>query len=580
MMKQWGSRRSWAVWFSCVALVSVLLAGCSGSGGTSAQEEAGSKAGIGQEQGQNPGKAETAQEPGQGGDTSSSESAQAEVDEQPSDVYYEIFVRSFYDSDGDGVGDLRGVIEKLDYLNDGNPDTTDDLGVTGIWLMPINPSPSYHGYDVTDYRAIHPDYGTLEDFKALLAEAEKRGIKVIMDLVVNHTSTEHPWFKEAAADSKSPTRDWYVWAEDQGKKPTGSSAAGSGTPWHELNGAHYMGTFWGGMPDLNFDNPKVREEMKDIGAYWLEMGVDGFRIDAAKHIYEDLMSDKGEATTAKNTAWWQEFRSRMNEVNPDAYIVGEIWDNSAAVIAPYLDKAFDSGFNFGLGESMIGAVTNEKDNNLAFTLERTYGLFSKVSGGSFSDAAFLTNHDMNRVMTQLNGNLDHAKMAAGILLTMPGNPFIYYGEEIGMRGAKPDEQIREPMIWSNTGSDKGQTTWEPLKHNRGDQVEGVLQQTGDPDSLLSRYRTLIAWRHEMLALNRGTIESFASGNESVMAYVRRTNDSKALVVHNLSGKEQRVELAGTSGGDPFKALAKTTDDRAALNGSSLTLPPYTTAVLE
>ncbi|MGE7057116.1 alpha-amylase family glycosyl hydrolase, partial [Paenibacillus glucanolyticus] len=515
--KKRSTRKAVPLWLASFALAGGLLAGCSG-GATPPQEEAMPKA------------TQETKQP----DIPAPAPQENKVDEQPSDVYYEIFVRSFYDSDGDGIGDLKGVIEKLDYLNDGNPDTSDDLGVTGIWLMPINPSPSYHGYDVTDYRSIHPDYGTLEDFKTLLAEADKRGIKIIMDLVVNHTSTEHPWFKESAADQASTIRDWYIWAEDQGKAPSGSSAAGSGSPWHEMNGAHYMGTFWGGMPDLNFDNPKVREEMKDIGKFWLELGVDGFRIDAAKHIYEDLMSDKGEATTAKNTAWWQEFRTSMNEVDPDAYIVGEIWDNSAAVIAPYLDNAFDSGFNFGLGESIVGAALNEKDNNLAFTLERMYGLFSQVSGGKFTDATFLTNHDMNRVMSQLNNDENHAKMAAGILLTMPGNPFIYYGEEIGMKGAKPDEQIREPMIWSNTGSDKGQTTWEPLKHNRGDAVQGVEQQMGDANSLLSRYRTLISWRNEMPALQNGTIESYASGNAQVMAYVRRTNDNQALVVHNLS----------------------------------------------
>lgn len=555
--------RSLSICFAALALTGSLLAGCGGTASPS--------------QGTKPAAAPETKQPER---NTSATMETTEVDEQPSDVYYEIFVRSFYDSDGDGIGDLQGVIEKLDYLNDGDPNTTDDLGVTGIWLMPINPSPSYHGYDVTDYRSIHPDYGTLDDFKRLLAEADKRGIKIIMDLVVNHTSTEHDWFKQAASDKAAATRDWYIWAEDQGKTPSGVSAAGSGSPWHELNGAHYMGTFWGGMPDLNFDNPKVREEMKDIGKFWLELGVDGFRIDAAKHIYEDMMSDKGEETTAKNTAWWQEFRASMNEVNPDAYIVGEIWDNSAAVVAPYLNNAFDSGFNFSLGESIIGAVMNEKDNNLAFTLERTYGLYSQVSGGKFTDAVFLTNHDMNRVMSQLKDDGNHAKMAAGILLTMPGNPFIYYGEEIGMKGAKPDEQIREPMIWSNTGSDMGQTTWEPLKHNRGDQVLGVEQQTDDEDSLLSRYRMLIRWRNEMPALNRGAIESYSSGNQQVMAYIRRTNDSSALVVHNLSDTEQTMDLAAKNGSAEFQTLSKTSDKNAALSGSSLKLPPYTTVILE
>nr|WP_268794539.1 alpha-amylase family glycosyl hydrolase [Paenibacillus sp. DMB20] len=275
-LKQWGALAASTI------VLGGLLAAC-GDGGQRNTAESQTPATKTQEQRNKPPSSKT----------------NVEIDEQPSDVYYEIFVRSFYDSDGDGIGDLKGVIEKLDYLNDGNSETEDDLGVTGIWLMPVNPSPSYHGYDVTDYRSIHPDYGTIEDFRTLTAEAHKRGIKVIMDLVVNHTSSEHPWFKEAADDKNSEKRDWYVWAEDQGKEAAGSSAAGSGNPWHEMNGTHYMGTFWSGMPDLNFDNPKVREEMKDTGKFWLEQGADGFRLDAAKHIYEDLATDKSEATTAK-----------------------------------------------------------------------------------------------------------------------------------------------------------------------------------------------------------------------------------------------------------------------------------------
>nr|WP_268794540.1 alpha-amylase family glycosyl hydrolase [Paenibacillus sp. DMB20] len=270
----------------------------------------------------------------------------------------------------------------------------------------------------------------------------------------------------------------------------------------------------------------------------------------------------------------------MNEVKPEAYIVGEVWENSASSIAPYLNNAFDSGFNFGLGESIIGAVQNGKDNNLAFTLERTYGLFGSVSGGAFTDAVFLTNHDQNRVMTQLGTNMDQAKMAAGILLTLPGNPFIYYGEEIGMQGGKPDEQIREPMIWSNAENMPGQTTWEPLKYNKGERTRGAEQQLGDPDSLLSRYRKLIRWRHEMPALREGTIQQYTSGNGQVMAYVRLTKDKQALVVHNLSGGEATVDLAAKSGRQSFTVLSKTTSDKTVLKGSILALPAYTTAVLE
>ncbi|NMO96344.1 DUF3459 domain-containing protein [Paenibacillus lemnae] len=550
----------------------MLLAGCTSGTNTPGEgdnpEGAGEALPAAEEQQVKPADKETPQ------------AASVEVDEQPSNVFYEIFVRSFYDSNGDGIGDLNGIIEKLDYLNDGDPNTTEDLGITGIWLMPINPSPSYHGYDVTDYRSIHPDYGTMDDFKRLMEEADKRGIQVIMDLVVNHSSVQHPWFEESASDTQSDKRDWYVWAEDQGKAPSGSSAAGSGSPWHLKNGAHYMGAFWDGMPDLNFDNEEVQQEMKDIGKFWLEQGADGFRLDAAKHIFEDLASDKSEETLAKNVAWWQEFRTSMNEVNPDAYIVGEVWENAASSISPYLDKAFDSGFNFGLAEKIISAVQNERDNNLAFTLERTYGLFSKVSGGEFTDAVFLTNHDQNRVFTQLNRNVDQAKMAAGILLTMPGNPFIYYGEEIGMQGSKPDEQIREPMIWSNTGSDKGQTTWEPLKYNEGDRTQGVEQQLNDDQSLLARYRTLIQWRNEMPALRDGAIGQYTSGHEQVMAYTRMTSEKQALVVHNLSDTEVVITLTEDSGGHVFTSMAHATADGAVLNGAELALPPYTTAILE
>lgn len=502
------------------------------------------------------------------------------VDTQPSTVFYEIFVRSFADSNGDGIGDFKGLTSKLDYLNDGNPDTDTDLGIGGIWLMPINPSPSYHGYDVTNYRDIHPDYGTMDDFRTFLNEAHKRGIKVIMDLVVNHTSKEHPWFTEAAADPNSPYRDWYVWAEDQGRKVSGTSAAGSGNPWHNLNGSHYLGIFWEGMPDLNLDNPEVRNEMIKTGQFWLEQGVDGFRLDAAKHIYEDLLTDKSQETTNKNVAWWQEFRSGLNEVKPDAYLVGEIWDPSAALISSYLDRALDSGFNFSLAETILSSVKNEKDANIPYTLERTHKLYSEKSGGSFVDATFLTNHDQNRVMTQLEGDVPHAKMAASLLLTLPGNPFIYYGEEIGMFGAKPDELIREPMRWTPDDSE-GQTTWEPAVNNAGIQGLSVSEQTGDPASLLSHYRQLIRMRNEIPALKDGAIQEYATDQPGITAFVRLTEEQAVLVAHNLTGHELTVSLdPNQADGKSFTKLLAQTSEGAILSRNTLTLPAYSTAILE
>nr|WP_245742682.1 alpha-amylase family glycosyl hydrolase [Fontibacillus panacisegetis] len=503
------------------------------------------------------------------------------LDTQPSSgVFYEIFVRSFYDSDGDGIGDFKGLTQKLDYLNDGNPNTTEDLGIGGIWLMPINPSPSYHGYDVTDYRSINPEYGTMDDFKKFLDEAHKRGIKVVMDLVVNHSSSEHPWFIEASENKDSKYRDYYTWAEDQNITVGGSSAAGSGNPWHVLNGSHYLGTFSPVMPDMNFDNPKVRDEFKDIGRYWLDLGLDGFRLDAAKHIYENLFTDKSQETTDKNVAWWQEFRKALHETHPDAYLVGEIWDNSATTIASYVNEAMDSGFNFGLSSIMIQSAKSETDSKPGFTLERTYTLYSKTSNGNFVDAPFLTNHDLVRIMTQLDGDTNHAKMAASLLLTLPGNPFIYYGDEIGMLGAKPDESIREPMQWYKGGSGEGQTTWELTTYNTGQPGSSVEEQTIDPDSLLSHYRMIISFRNTVPALKDGDIRNYSSGVKGVTTFVRLTEVQKVLVVHNLTGSEQIVELTDEPEKYSFKDILKTTNKEAKLEGSKLTIPAYSTTILE
>lgn len=556
-------------WFGSAILIMALLTGCTsgGNGNQANNSEASSET--------------PANETNIGTNNAEAPSSNGSelIGTRPSTVYYEVFVRSFYDSNGDGIGDFKGLTEKLDYLNDGNPDTDTDLGVEGIWLMPINPSPSYHGYDVTDYRDIHPDYGTMDDFKQFLDEAHKRGIKVIMDLVVNHSSKEHPWFLDAAANKDSEYRDWYIWAEDQNRKTGGSSAAGSGSPWHSARGDHYMGIFWDGMPDLNFDNPDVRQEMNDIGKFWLELGLDGFRLDAAKHIYEDLITDKSQETTDKNVQWWQEFRSSMLEVSPEAYLVGEIWDPSPALIANYLDSALDSGFNFGLAENMLSAAKQEKDNNIAFTLERTYKLFEEKSKGQFIDATFLTNHDKNRVMTQLEGNKERAKMAAGLMLTLPGNPFIYYGEEIGMTGAKPDESIREPMQWYAGGAGTGQTTWEPVHFNTGTPGTSVEEQSKDPDSLLSHYRKLIALRQVSSALIDGAIIEYDSGNDGVIAFIRQNEQESILVVHNLTANEQSIALANDEE-HTFGQVAGSTTEGAELNGDQLKIPGYTTVILK
>ncbi len=207
-------------------------------------------------------------------------------------------MRSWADTNGDGIGDLNGVTARLDYLQ--------SLGISGIWLMPINPSPSYHGYDITDYYGINPQYGTLDDFRHLLAEAHKRHIKVIIDLVINHSSDQHPWFK-AARDVSSPYHDWYSWAGPH--TDLDAISAVGGKAWRTAGNAHYLGDFTGAMPDLNYDTPGVRQEMLKLGRYWLRQGVDGFRLDAAQHIYYDFKAQDGDPVVLKkNLAWWSQFR--------------------------------------------------------------------------------------------------------------------------------------------------------------------------------------------------------------------------------------------------------------------------------
>ena len=489
----------------------------------------------------------------------------------PSGVFYEVFVRSFADSDGDGIGDLNGLTDRLDYVQ--------SLGADGIWLMPIQPSPSYHGYDVTDDYGINPDYGTMEDFSRLLAEAHKRGIRVIMDLVVNHTSSEHPWFKEAAADADSPRRDWYVWSSARGGRTTADGATGA-PPWHALNGDDYLGIFREGMPDLNFDHPEVRRAMKEIGQYWLRQGADGFRLDAAKHVYGDFNSTiNSPAVKRKNQTWWQEFRRALDEANPQAYLVGEVWDGPA-VIGPYLNKAFDSAFNFDLAAQLLGAADAERAADIGFTLSRIHEFYAKSAEGPFTDALFLSNHDQNRVMSVLGGNLDHAKTAAAMLMTLPGNAFVYYGEELGMRGMKPDERLREPFPWTREAGAPGETTWEASEY-RGDGSVSVEAEEEADDSLLSRYRLLISWRKQDAALREGTIGSYESGNPAVMAYTRAAGEARRLVLHNLSGAAQTVALqANEATAASYAAIARSTDASAALRHGTVELPPYATVILQ
>jgi glycosidase len=439
-------------------------------------------------------------------------------------VFYEVFVRSFYDGDGDGVGDLQGLIAKLDYLNDGDPATRGDLGITGLWLMPVAESPSYHGYDVVDYQRIEQDYGTNDDFRQLIAAAHRRGVVVIVDFVTNHTSNQHPWFLDAQTPG-SAHEDWYIWRDDN----PGYAGPWGQLVWHEAGGRYYYGLFWSGMPDLNYGNPAVTAAMYDVARFWLEeMGVDGFRLDAVRHLIEDGQTQEN---TPATHAWLEGFHDHVRAVNPDALLVGEIWSPSVAVV-PYVGDEVDIAFEFDLASAIVHSVRGGDKSLLVYTQERVLELYPL---GQY--AAFLTNHDQNRVMSELGGNVEAAKLAATLLLTNPGVPFLYYGEEIGMTGAKPDERIRTPMQWEGASPGVGFTTGTPWQPPQPDYADwNVAAQHDDPASLLSRYRALIALRQSHPALRVGDFLMVESDVNAVYAYLRAAPDEVLLVLVNLSAE--------------------------------------------
>jgi len=473
-------------------------------------------------------------------------------------VFYEIFVRSFNDSNGDGIGDFNGITEKLDYLNDGDPNTATDLGVTGIWLMPIFPSPSYHGYDVTDYYGVNPQYGTMDDFKHLLAEANKRGIRVIIDLVINHTSDQHPWFKDAKRNKKSEYRDWYIWSEtDLGYKGPWNQRV-----WHSSTTGFYYGIFTSNMPDLNFENRQVTKEIEKIMDFWLtDVGVDGFRMDAIKHLVEE---GKVQENTQATHEWLQKnFYPTYKGINPEALAVGELFGNDMNSISKYVDnQQFDMAFNFQLASAFISSANSRSASYTSRTLE----LSSKVLDNS-QYAPFLTNHDQDRVMSELRGDVDKAKVAASLLLTSPGTPFLYYGEEIGMQGRKPDENIRLPMQWSDA-ENAGFTTGKPWRAPNSDYTAiNVAAQNEDVNSLLNHYRALVNLRNAHPALRVGNYAAIKTDNDRLFASLRVSADEAVIVLIN-TGEEPikgfSLELANSTlpAGDYFLT---------SLFGSPLTL---------
>jgi glycosidase len=388
--------------------------------------------------------------------------------------------------------------------------------------MPVAASPSYHGYDVSDYYRVEPAYGTNDDFKHLVAEAHRRGIAILVDMVLNHSSSEHPHFQAALRDTTSPFRAWYRFASAPlGKGPWGSDA------WRKspVRNEYYYGPFSTDMPDLDYHSPAVREEAKKIAAFWLrDMGADGFRLDAIPYLVEDgscLMGCPG------THAFLHEYAAYISSIAPAAYTVGEAWGNIDAVL-PYYPDQLTSYFGFELADSLVAAA---RRGSIGGMLSGYLRLQDTLPGYRWSP--FLSNHDGTRVMTLLGGDMARAKIAATLLLTLPGLPFVYYGEEIGMSGDKPDPRLRTPMQWS-AGHAAGFTTgtpWETLQPDT--QAINVATEAADPNSLLNLYRRLIGLRKLNDALATGRLVPLTAGSNEVIAYFRRAGDKAVLVVANL-----------------------------------------------
>lgn len=388
--------------------------------------------------------------------------------------------------------------------------------------MPISESPSYHGYDVTDYRSLERDYGTLADFHALIDSAHARGIKVVIDFVMNHSSSQHPWFVSSASSTTSPYRDWYTWSFfDPGYRgPWGQQV------WYSRNGAYNFALFWREMPDLNYANAAVKNEMFDVAKFWLEtMKVDGFRLDAIKHLFEaGTVMENAPATFE----FLKTFRQFYKTIQPEAMVVGEVWSGTNE-IAPYADGTkVDFCFEFPLAGAIITAVNAGQPNavrNQMQTILQSYP--------SLQYAPFLTNHDQDRVFGVFGQNIAKMKLAAAVYLTLPGVPFMYYGEEVGMLGNGADENKRRPMQWTrdaNAGFTTGRP-WYALNANYA--AFNVKDLQADNNSLWQWYRALISARNAHEALRRGEYASVIADRSELLAFARRTNNEVIVILHNF-----------------------------------------------
>ena len=489
-------------------------------------------------------------------------------------IIYQVHVRTFHDGNGDGIGDFQGLQGKLDYLQ--------DLGINTIWLMPFFPSPLRDdGYDIADYHTVHPSYGTLDDFEKFLASAHERGIRVIIEMVSNHTSDQHPWFQESRSSQNNPRRDWYVWSDTdtlyKGARIIFLDTEKSNWAWDPISKSFYWHRFFSHQPDLNYDNPAVREQMWEVMRFWLERGVDGFRLDAIPYLVER------EGTNCENLpethAVLKEFRRKLDEHYPGRMLLAEA-NQWPADLRPYFgdEDEFHMAFHFPLMPRMFMGLKLEDRKPITEILQQTPEI-----PPSCQWCIFLRNHDeltlemvtdverdymydtyaesktmrinlgiRRRLAPLLSNDRRSIELMNGMLMSLPGTPIIYYGDEIGMGdniNLGDRNGVRTPMQWNgetNAGfsAAPSERLYAPLIQDPvyGYPAVNVLSQKASAHSLFNWMKSIITVRRSAAVFGRGSIEFLYPANHRILAYVRRLGNEVILVVNNLSGTAQAVEL--------------------------------------
>ena len=523
-------------------------------------------------------------------------------------LIYELHVRAFNDSNGDGIGDFPGLLEKLGYL--------EDLGVTAIWLLPFYPSPlKDDGYDIADYTGVNPAYGTLQDFKNLLEQAQRRNLRVITELVINHTSDQHPWFQEARSSRDNPRRDWYVWSDTDDRYPgvrvIFKDTELSNWAWDPVSKSYYWHRFFSHQPDLNYDNPAVREEMWKVLEFWRDLGVDGFRVDAVPYLVER------EGTSCENLPETHEvvkfLRRRLDEDYSQNFLLAEA-NQGPTDVRTYFGNGDEShmAFHFPLMPRMFMAVKLEDRKPVFDILERTPEIPPTCQWG-----IFLRNHDeltlemvsdeerdymydvyaldktarlnlgiRRRLAPLMENDRRRLELMNGMLMSLPGSPILYYGDEIGMGDniyLGDRNGVRTPMQWSggwNAGFSAAdpERLYLPLVSNPvyGYQTVNVEAQRRSNHSLFSWMKRLIRVRKSCRAFSRGRLQLLRPRNHRVFAYTRELENERALVVNNLSRSAQAVELdlQALEGHIPIEMFGGNPFPRIGRLPYLLTLGPY------